>query len=625
MPASRENISRLVRALAMSSPALAFAVFEVASVPFRAEPLLALVMIGTMVVLVATAAVSYLGVRRGETIALANVSPIPSDASVAIEYEAVRPRARNGGRFLLWLVHCIWVAVAAAVLSHLIGQCVPQFAVGRNWPLIAAALVLGFGVSCLPTPSARAAIAINFLVAIPIVLGIAVFCIAAAVHRHHVSTTQTAWTLDSNGTATPYVQDSTPDPSQTLSDPGDPTRTIPDPNATIPKVDAQGNPVWVYDATDGKGNVLENLMGQPIHVPTDANGKLGPLPPGAARAVPELFRISPISSKSPDQYVLDLQGMDGFIHDPQRWSRNYSWALLNLYALSLACIEFLAAMRGPAATIGKGRSVLAILLLLMLLAALAFSARAPSYIAEEFIFSPSSYPTSASSAPIGDMAQIVGAWAFGSANAGWFFMLFITTSVLLVAITSLWMSLAAEDQLGIGERAEMGMEPSRSATRSMWPRKLIRAAILVVVAVGGIYFVALRFPSPVAGGLIDPGIASMARISVRFIPEPLSTIWLIVVLALVGHCIFVCLKYAGGLIFGHQSRRWIKLIVPGVGVGAGAAMIAFFVAAFFLFPLNSLFELIYAIGTCALAGIALVIAKLYGIRTVRSALGKLGQ
>ncbi len=177
------------------------------------------------------------------------------------------------------------------------GQLFPStFSVAEGSPLlmILFCVIFSYGVSYIAYRGVVGATGVNVAINIIQITALLIFSIMAIAHRVHVKEGDVDWTLDSTGTPTQYVQDTTPNMIQDPKFPNDPTKQIPDPSgATSPKADSNGNPIWVYQATDAKGNRDERqLKGNPIVVATDANGKLAALPAGAAQAMPETVTIS---------------------------------------------------------------------------------------------------------------------------------------------------------------------------------------------------------------------------------------------------------------------------------------------------------------------------------------------
>jgi amino acid transporter len=104
-----------------------------------------------------------------------------------------------------------------------------------------------------------------------------------------------------------------------------------------------------------------------------------------------------------------------------------------------------------------------------------------------------------SSAPIGDMMQIVGAWAFGSANAGWWFMMIqaVTVFLALIGTTLSCLSTGARVPSAMGRDEEVpnhfGMLHGKNLTphRAIWTLAIISAVI-------GIFGVLFNFCGPAA-------------------------------------------------------------------------------------------------------------------------------
>ena len=86
------------------------------------------------------------------------------------------------------------------------------------------------------------------------------------------------------------------------------------------------------------------------------------------------------------------------------------------------------------------------------------------------------------SAPLGDMMMLVGAWAFGSANAGWWFMMIqaFTVFLALIGTTLSCLSTGARVTYAMGRDEEVsatfGMLHGRNLTphRSIWARRYVK-------------------------------------------------------------------------------------------------------------------------------------------------------
>ena len=187
-----------------------------------------------------------------------------------------------------WVLPGVWLTLAASVATTLLRQIWPAVFSYDN-PLVHLLPAVLLAIALYAGRGRGAAITAGVMGVVGVIQIAAAVVASVLILGHHPpqsKKTDAAWTLDSNGNATQWVQDSTPDPSRTLPDSLDPTRQIPDPSATIPKVDAAGKPIWVYNAVDAQGNVLLDSKGDPIVVPTDASGNPGTPPAGAVRAEP---------------------------------------------------------------------------------------------------------------------------------------------------------------------------------------------------------------------------------------------------------------------------------------------------------------------------------------------------
>lgn len=316
-----------------------------------------------------------------------------------------------------WIVPSLWLVSASILLSYIIFQISPPL-MSSTWMQILLVPVLGTVLWLLPRRTIGLVICLVALIQIAVISAWAV----QSTKPHRNLPRDQVWTLDSTGALTPYVQDTVPDPVRPLHDldvRDDLTKRSALPGFSVPKVDANGHPIWVYIAEDGRGNDMAAADGSPLIVPTDAAGNLAPLPPGAAKAVP-LF----VNSKQ----------FSGFLSLPQpnfrivRFSRGYKVAV----AMALALIQFIAALyrhdcRRRSAIIITSFAVLAI----------AHAAVLRGAGGTEFLFSPRE-----GAAATVEFMQITGACEFGSPNGGWWFALSQSTVIFLIQITAAWASVS---------------------------------------------------------------------------------------------------------------------------------------------------------------------------------------
>jgi hypothetical protein len=145
------------------------------------------------------------------------------------------------------------------------------------------------------------------------------------------------------------------------------------------------------------------------------------------------------------------------------------------------------------------------------------------------------FAPSTTSAPIGDSLQLFGAWAFGSARAGWWLMMSAVSFMVLVLCAAAWASFAVgPDILPICIDF-----PANSKSRR-YPRILLRAAIvagLTAVGVLCLFVWQSAAPPPFYNG---PTFGSQYLHIVSRYPDLISTLSLCLTLAFVVLCAATC-------------------------------------------------------------------------------------
>src|ERR1700722_9989680 len=155
-----------------------------------------------------------------------------------------------------WVYPGVMVGVTALIAGYMLGQVFPNtFNAGIPSPLfmILFCIVFAFGVSYIAYNGVGGTTGINAAINVIQITALIIFSCMAITHRIHNPEGSAVWTLDSTGTPTQFVQDTTPNMIQDPKFPNDATKQIVDPSgATSPKVDANGNPVWVIDPATKK-------------------------------------------------------------------------------------------------------------------------------------------------------------------------------------------------------------------------------------------------------------------------------------------------------------------------------------------------------------------------------------
>jgi len=360
-----------------------------------------------------------------------------------------------------WVYPGVMVGVTALLVGYVLGQLFPNtFAAGYPSPLFmfGFAVIFAFGVAYIAFRGVGGTTGVNAVINVVQITALLIFSVMAITHRVHVKEGDQAYTMSSTGSAINFVQDTLPDTSKTIPDPKDPTKQIQDPSATTPKVTPGGDPVPVYIAADSSGKALNGADGNPIIIPTDKDGNLpAALPGGAAKAIPEPFTLSykgGIVTDDKGQATYQYHMSAGSVIHPHGFGFVVIQACVAI--LILVGFESVTSM-GEEAKNAKRDIPKAVILSLLIQGGFCYLLE---YFAANY-FLHSGYQATAnasgSSAPIGDMMQLVGAWAFGSPKAGWYFMMAqaITVFLALIGTTLSCLSTGARVTYAMGRDEEV--------------------------------------------------------------------------------------------------------------------------------------------------------------------------
>jgi amino acid transporter len=517
-----------------------------------------------------------------------------------------------------WIYPGVMVCVTSIFIGYMAGQLFPTtFNVAEGSPLlmILFAIVFSFGVSYIAYRGVVGATSVNVAINVIQITALLIFSCMAITHRLHTKEGDTDWTLDSNGTAVQYVQDSVPNMVQDPKFPNDPTKQIPDPaGTTTPKLDSAGNSVPVYYAADGKGNVINDAKGNPIVVPTDSTGKLAALPSGAAKAIPEPVTISYLGGM-----VQDSKGVWQFnYHDSAKsvihWhSGQYILIQGCIAILCLVGFESVSSM-GEEAKNPKKHIPIAIVASLLIQGGFCYLFE---YFAANY-FQSSCYTNqtaAGSPAPIGDMMQLVGAWTWGSAKAGWWFMFIeaITVFLAMIGTTLSCINTGARVTYAMGRDEEVPNHFGLLHGKNNTPHRCIwtLATISVVVGVFGVLF---YLCGPASSASLDTNLSTAQSGSIWYkgvfsyataqkFPCSLLIITLIsnfgTFLLYMMSCIVAMVAF-----HEHHMHNFLKhKLIPAFGLVANLGCMLFYVIGPFSVPGMSAKEPFYALGFCALWGV----------------------
>jgi amino acid transporter len=402
-----------------------------------------------------------------------------------------------------WVYPGVMVGVTAMIVGYVMGQFFPNtFSAGIPSPIFMwiFCIFFSFGVAYIAYRGVVGSTGVGVAINITQITALIIFSILAIAHRTTHPEGSQIWVLDSTGSPTQYVQDTIPDTSKTIPDPKDATKQIQDPNATLPKVDSDGNAVSVMIAADANGKAINGADGNPVVIPTDKDGKLpAALPPTVAKAIPQPVTVSYLGgiTKDPSTGIetFNYHITAGSAVAPHKFSYTIIQACIAI--LILVGFESVTSM-GEEAKNAKRDIPKAVILSLIIQGGFCYLFE---YFAANFYLN-SGYTASTaggSSAPIGDIMQLVGAWAFGSARAGWWFMIIeaFTVFLALIGTTLSCMNTGARVTYAMGRDEEMGAHFGILHGKNATPHRAIWT-LAAISAVLGILTVMFWFCGPAA-------------------------------------------------------------------------------------------------------------------------------
>jgi amino acid transporter len=450
-----------------------------------------------------------------------------------------------------WVYPGVMVGVTALLVGYVVGQLWPgTFSSGYPSPIFmfGFSIIFAFGVAYIAYRGVGGTTGVNAIINVVQITALLIFSVMAIVHRVNVKEGAQDWTLSSAGTAINFVQDSVPDTSKTIPDPAkqipdpkNPGKTMQDPNA--PQVQdpnatlqtkvypddakavsdsrykaAVGDPVPVFNGADDKGVALPG----PVVVPTNDKGELpATLPTGVAKVIPQPFTLSYVNGITRDDKGIETYQYHisaGSVIHPH--GMGYVIIQMCVAILILVGFESVTSM-GEEAKNAKRDIPRAVLLSLLIQGGFCYLLE---YFAANYYLHSGYQATanaSGSSAPIGDIMQLVGAWAFGNPKAGWWFMMVqaITVFLALIGTTLSCLSTGARVTYAMGRDEEVpnhfGMLHGKNLSphRAIWTLAII-SAVLGCLTVATYYCgVAVKF-NPQSG--YDSTVAGIPNAATNF-------------------------------------------------------------------------------------------------------------
>jgi len=522
-----------------------------------------------------------------------------------------------------WVYPGVMVGVTAIVAGYMAGKIWPNtFCAGQPSEIfmILFCAVFAVIVGYIAFRGVGGTTGVNAAINVIQITALIIFAVMAIIHRWHVKEGDPAWTMDSTGTPTQFVQDTMPDTSKTIPDPKDATKTIQDPSATVPKALADGTPIWVYYAADAKGGVINDKDGKPVVVPTDATGKLAALPAGAAKAVEELNTISYKGGITPADPKATPPVAETFNYHSSASSviapHNFSYVIIQagIAILILVGFESVTAM-GEEAKNAKRDIPKAVILSLLIQGGFCYLLE---YFAANYFLS-SSYTNvtaSGSSAPIGDMMQLVGAWAFGSASAAWWFMMVQATTVLLALLGTTLSCLytGARVTYAMGRDKEVPEHFGMLHGGKLTPHRAIWT-LVIISAVIGVFAAYFFLCGPAATAALDSNLTdamkagawykfgAMSYATAQTIPNSLLIVTLVSNFGTFLLYMMTCIVAIVAFREHHMFNGFKHMLVPLFGLLANLACMLFYVVGPYMVPGMSSKEPWIALGICGAWGL----------------------
>jgi amino acid transporter len=454
------------------------------------------------------------------------------------------------------------VGVTALIAGYMLGQIFPN-ALSSTIPsplfMIVFCVVFSFGVSYIAFRGVGGTTGVNAAINVVQITALVIFSIMAITHRVKHPEGSAVWTMDSTGTPTQYVQ----------------------------KVDDKG------------AGVLDNA-GQPVFE-KNADGS------------PKLFTVSYQNGITTDPAT----GAKTFLfHDSAKsvvapHGMSYVFIQACVAILILVGFESVTAM-GEEARNAKRDIPIAVILSLVIQGCFCY---ALEYFAANYYIG--SHYTDAqaggSAAPIGDMMQLVGAWAFGSASAGWWFMMIqaVTVFLALIGTTLSCMSTAARVTYAMGRDEEVpshfGLLHGKRNTphTAIWTLAIISAGI-------GIFAILFNFCGPAAQ--TDATIAALPKnlwysfglfsnATAAKIPQSLLVVTLVsnfgTFLLYMMSCLIAIVAF-----HEHEMHSFLKhKAIPLFGLLANLACMLFYIVGPLSVPGMSPKEPFFALGVCGVWGL----------------------
>ncbi len=420
-----------------------------------------------------------------------------------------------------WVYPGVMVAVTAIFVGYMLGNLMPEkFNVAYNSPtlMIGFCVIFAFGVAYIAYRGVVGSTGVNIAINIIQISALMIFTVIAIGYRLSHGDGSQGWTLDPDGNPINVVLatfktaqfDANNNPVQTDKD-GNPVKdkdgnildkdNKPVASPQTLAVDKDGKPLEVKD-----GNLTKAAMAMAVADPggapqKDADGNwIVSMKDG--KPEPFILKYSDPVEKVADpndakNTIPTRQYFDGAKDVVAPHSANYMLIQACIAILILVGFESVTSM-GEEAKNAKRDIPRAVLLSLVIQGAICYLFE---YFGANYFLNPGYKMTqaAASGAPIGDMMKMVGAWLFGSPEAGIWFMKIqaITVFLALIGTTLACINTGARVTYAMGRDDEVPSHFGMLHGKNLTPHRAIWTLATISVFVG-IYGVLMYLCSPTA-------------------------------------------------------------------------------------------------------------------------------
>ena len=460
-----------------------------------------------------------------------------------------------------WVYPGVMVGVTALLVGYIVGQFFPStFAAGYPSPLFMFmfCVIFALGVAYIAFRGVGGTTGVNAAINVVQIGALVFFSALAIAHRVNHPEGSNAWVLDSAGNLTQMVQ--------AVDEKG------------APKVDKDGNPVMTSDKVkiSYQGGITKD----------DKTGI----------------------------ETYNYHNTAGSVIAPHKFSYVVIQACVAI--LILVGFESVTAM-GEEAKNPKRDIPRAVILSLVIQGGFCY---ALEYFAANY-YMHSGYGATAnassSSAPLGDMMQMVGAWAFGSPKAGWWFMMVqaITVFLALIGTTLSCLSTGARVTYAMGRDEEVPNHFGLLHGKRLTPHRAIWT-LAILSAVIGCLTVATYLCGPAVGDSYDATVKSLpqnfwysigthklSHDMAAKIPQSLLMITLVSNFGTFLLYMMTCVVAIVAFREHHSFHGFKHMVVPVFGLLANLLCMAFYLVGPFMVSGMSWKEPYCALGVAALWGI----------------------